>query len=146
MQSRAAQPYPHPEFAQDTRQAFHHAHTHIGAGSGGHWLKMAGVLSPLVIGELVKDPDKRWRYIRMAAVATALVSEGMYAHRIRQERGSLLFEIFGKAAEEGCSLRWLRHEQRIASERRRLSLHRPHSSVAQQHAPPRNPPRINMPI
>ena len=67
-------------------QAFRNPHTHIGAGSAGHWLKMAGVLSPLLIGELVKDPDKRWRYIRLAAVATALVSEGMYAHRIQQER------------------------------------------------------------
>jgi hypothetical protein len=25
---------------------------------------MAGILAPLVIGELVKGPDKKWRYIR----------------------------------------------------------------------------------
>jgi hypothetical protein len=85
MYPRAAQPYLPPDNVPE-RQAFQHAHTHIGAGSGGHWLKMAGVLSPLVIGELVKDPEKRWRYIRLAAVATALVSEGLYAHRIQQER------------------------------------------------------------
>ena len=47
---------------------------------------MAGILSPLVIGELVKDPDKRWRLIRCAAVATALVSEGLYTHRVSQWR------------------------------------------------------------
>ena len=85
MNPRPAQPYQPPAYAPE-RQPFQHAHTHIGAGSGGHWLKMAGVLSPLLIRELVHDPDKRWRYIRIAAVATALVSEGMYAHRIQQER------------------------------------------------------------
>jgi hypothetical protein len=26
-----------------------------------HWAKMAGILAPLVIGELLKDPDKKWR-------------------------------------------------------------------------------------
>jgi len=81
------QPYiTQPEIASAERQAFQRARTHIGAGSAGHWLKMAGVLSPLLIGELVKDAEKRWRWIRIAAVATALVSEGMYAHRIQQER------------------------------------------------------------
>lgn len=30
------------------RQEFHHARTHMGAGSAGHWIKMAGILSPLV--------------------------------------------------------------------------------------------------
>jgi hypothetical protein len=65
------------------RQAFHNPHTSYGAG---HWVKTAGILAPLVIGEFVKDPDQRWRFIRIAAVATALVSEGLYTHRIRKER------------------------------------------------------------
>jgi hypothetical protein len=56
------------------RQQFHNPHTSM--GSAGHWIKTAGILAPLIIGELVKDADKRWRYIRMASVATALVSEG----------------------------------------------------------------------
>jgi hypothetical protein len=47
---------------------------------------MAGILSPLIIGELVKDSDKRWRYIRLAGVATALLSEGLYTHRVTQRR------------------------------------------------------------
>ena len=47
---------------------------------------MAGILSPLIIGELVKDADKRWRWIRIASVTTALVSEGLHAQRISQER------------------------------------------------------------
>ena len=47
---------------------------------------MAGILSPLIIGELVKDADKRWRWIRIASVATALVSEGFHTQRLMQER------------------------------------------------------------
>jgi hypothetical protein len=55
-------------------------------GAAGHWIKTAGILAPLVIGEFVKDPDKRWRYVRLASVATALVSEAMWTNRIRKER------------------------------------------------------------
>jgi len=55
-------------------------------GAAGHWIRMGGIMAPLVIGEVINDPEKRWRWIRIAAVATALVSEGMYAHRIQQER------------------------------------------------------------
>ena len=69
--------------SQMPRQAFHNPHTSYGVG---HWVKTAGILAPLVIGELVKDPDQRWRFIRIAAVATALLSEGMYTHHIRKER------------------------------------------------------------
>jgi len=47
---------------------------------------MAGILAPLVIGELVKGPDKKWRYIRLASVATAVVSQEMWGSRIKRER------------------------------------------------------------
>lgn len=70
----------------EPRQEFHRAHSHIGAGSAGHWIKMAGILSPLIIGELVKDSEKRWRLIRIASVATALAAEGMHTHRLMCER------------------------------------------------------------
>lgn len=66
------------------RQAFHHPHTSLGAA--GHWVREAGILAPLVIGEFVKDADKRWRYIRMASVATALLSEALWTSRIHRER------------------------------------------------------------
>jgi hypothetical protein len=52
----------------------------------GHWVRTAGILAPLVIGEIVKDPDRKWRFIRITSVAMALVSEGMHAHRIQRER------------------------------------------------------------
>jgi hypothetical protein len=88
MQPRAAQPgkYNDPSPQWQQFHQFHRAHTSIGAGSAGHWIKMAGILSPLVIGELVKDSDKRWRWIRIASVATALISEGIHTQRLMQER------------------------------------------------------------
>jgi hypothetical protein len=52
----------------------------------GHWVRTAGILSPLIIGELVKDPEKKWRFIRITSVAVALISEGLHAHRIQRER------------------------------------------------------------
>jgi hypothetical protein len=36
--------------------------------------------------KFVKDIDKRMRYIRIAAVVTALVPEGLYTSRARRER------------------------------------------------------------
>ena len=86
MTAESIQPYSVPEALPEftSRQCFRQAHSSLGAA--GHWIKMGGIMAPLVIGELVKDPDKRWRWIRIASVATALVSEGLYTHRIAEER------------------------------------------------------------
>ena len=65
-------------------KAFHNPRTSMGAA--GHWIREAGILAPLVISECVKDADRRWRYIRMASVVTALFSEGLYTARIHRER------------------------------------------------------------
>ena len=65
------------------RQPFHKPHTALGVA---HWIKTLGILSPLVIGELVKDPERKWRFIRIASVSMALISEGLYTHRIQRER------------------------------------------------------------
>ena len=70
------------ERLREHHRAFSRSHVQMGA----HWLKTAGILAPLVIHEFVKDPDKKWRYIRLASVATALVSEGMWQHRLQRER------------------------------------------------------------
>jgi hypothetical protein len=69
---------------QAHRQSFHHPRTSLGAT--GHWIKTLGILSPLVIGEFVKDPEQRWRLIRMASVVTALVSEAFWTAKIHRER------------------------------------------------------------
>jgi hypothetical protein len=86
MEARAPQPHKsdtHPADQPD-RQSFQHAYTSIGAA--GHWIRTAGILAPLIIGEFVKDAEKRWRWTRISAVATALISEGFYTQRIQQER------------------------------------------------------------
>ncbi|MGJ5813606.1 hypothetical protein [Paludibaculum fermentans] len=70
----------HEEHAN--RQQFNRPRTSMGAA--GHWIHMAGLFAPIVIGELVKDADKRWRYVRLASVGTALAYEA--AHTIREQQ------------------------------------------------------------
>jgi hypothetical protein len=70
--------------ARPERQAFCKPRTSHGATS--HWVRTAGLLAPLLIGEFVEDADKRWRWIRISSVATALISEAMWTHKIKQER------------------------------------------------------------
>jgi hypothetical protein len=66
------------------RQQFHHPRTSLGAA--GHWIHLAAVAAPLVIGEVIKDPDKRWRALRLASVAAALASEAVWTHRLSKDR------------------------------------------------------------
>jgi hypothetical protein len=70
--------------ASHFRQPYYRAHTTLGAT--GHWVKTAGILAPLVIAEFIKDPEQKWRAIRIASVATALISEAMWTQKIRKER------------------------------------------------------------
>jgi hypothetical protein len=35
---------------------------------------------------VVKDNEQRWRWIRIASVATALLAEGFYTRRVLQQR------------------------------------------------------------
>jgi len=49
---------------QKERRCFHRSHTHLLAA-----------LTPLVIGEFVKDPEKKWRWIRIGAIVAAVVGE-----------------------------------------------------------------------
>jgi len=42
-------------------------------------VRTGGILAPLIIGEFVKDPDKKWKAIRLSAVAAAVISEALYA-------------------------------------------------------------------
>jgi hypothetical protein len=76
----------HPEtpIRPSCRQAFHHPHTSV--GSAGHWVKTAGILSPLLIGEMIKDPEQQWRWIRISAVATAVLSQALWTNKIHKER------------------------------------------------------------
>lgn len=63
------------------KKAFRHASNSLGfAGVVGHMVRTGGILAPLIIGEFVKDPDKKWKAIRLTAVAAAVISEALYAH------------------------------------------------------------------
>jgi len=72
--------------AHPPRQAFHHPHTSLGVA--GHWLKTVGILSPLIIGEFIKDPATKWRAVRIVSLGTVLLSEAMWANRVRKDRDS----------------------------------------------------------
>jgi hypothetical protein len=72
--------------AHPPRQAFHHPHTSFGVA--GRWLKTAGILSPLIIGEFIKDPAKKWRAVRIVSLATVLLSEALWANRVKKDRES----------------------------------------------------------
>ena len=73
-----------PRAPHQPKAAFHRPHTSLGATA--HFVRTAGLLAPLIIGELVEDTQKRWRYIRIASIATALISEGMWTSKIKRER------------------------------------------------------------
>ena len=77
---------PRATFADATyrRQAFHHPRTSLGAA--GHWVHLLGVAAPVVIGEVITDPNNRWRAMRLAAVGTALLSEAAWTLRLMKER------------------------------------------------------------
>lgn len=81
---QGAHPYPSNRGGSAHRQAYHKPHTSLGAT--GHWIREAGILAPLVISEFVKDPETKWRYVRMASIATALLSEGLWTAKIHKER------------------------------------------------------------
>jgi hypothetical protein len=73
-----------PDFPAE-HKTFSHGSAKVGAAAhvrpsraGQHYLHMALLAAPLVIGELVHDSQKRWRYIRLCSLVGALLTEGMY--------------------------------------------------------------------
>jgi hypothetical protein len=67
-----------------SRQAFHHPRTSL--CSAGHWFNLVGLIAPLVIGELIKDPDARWRAIRISAIITAALSGTFWRNQVKHRR------------------------------------------------------------
>jgi hypothetical protein len=76
----------HARFQEEpiARQAFHRPRNSL--GSAAHYIREAGILAPLVISELVPDPQTKWNYIKMASLITALFSQGMWTARVHSER------------------------------------------------------------
>lgn len=58
------------------RQAFNHPHTSLGVA--GHIVHMAGVFVPVLVGELIADPLKYKKAVRLASIGTALAYEVLY--------------------------------------------------------------------
>jgi hypothetical protein len=85
-QRRTGQEHVRPadDIPQRPRQVFNSPHTSLGAV--GHWVYLAGVMAPLLIGEFIPDPAKRWRAARIASIVTALTYEGLYTVREAKRR------------------------------------------------------------
>jgi hypothetical protein len=84
MSPQDLQPYQHEERDRDRhypRPAHHHYRSPVG-----HWTRTLGALAPLVITELVPEPRKQIRFIRIASVALAAISEMTYAYQLNKER------------------------------------------------------------
>ncbi len=71
-------------YAQAARHAIRHPKTSLGAA--GHWIHILSVAAPLVIAEMIKDPDKKWRALRVASVGGALLSEAAWTLKISHDR------------------------------------------------------------
>jgi hypothetical protein len=103
---------PRSHYEGGARQAFHHSHSSLGAvhhprgslGAAGHWIHLLSVAAPLVIGEVVKDADTRWRALRGVSVGAALLSEAVWTYRISQDRKK---DEEARAALKSCEERSL---------------------------------------
>jgi len=82
MESRP--PQPHHNEPRD-REPEYPRHSHHHPSAIGHWTRTIGALVPLVVGEVVKEPDKRWRFIRIASVALAVINEASYAYQVQKD-------------------------------------------------------------
>jgi hypothetical protein len=91
------------QYAPDSyaqKKAFRHASNSLGfAGMAGHLVRTGGILVPVIIGEFIKDPDKKWQAIRLSAVAAAVISEALYAHHHFKEKQACREEHAGRDEE-----------------------------------------------
>lgn len=63
-----------------------HRRSESAEGEIGHWVRTAALLAPVVVSEFVKDPEQKLRFIRIASVAAAVLSEGMHTHKTFRDR------------------------------------------------------------
>jgi len=84
-------------YAQATKRTIHHPHSSLGAT--GHWIHILSVAAPLVIAEAIKDPEKKWKALRLASVGAALLSEAAWTLRLSHDRRR---EEESRAALEDC--------------------------------------------
>ena len=101
---------PRTNYQDGGRQAFRHSRTSVGAvhhphnslGAAGHWIHLLTVAAPLVIAEAIKDPDKKWRALRLASVGGAVLSEAAWTLKIAHDKKK---NEEARAALESCEER-----------------------------------------
>jgi len=71
-------------YSSQNKQAFHHSHSSRGAT--GHWIHILSVAAPLVIGELIKSPENKWRAMRLVSVGAAIASEAAWSLRLSKDK------------------------------------------------------------
>lgn len=76
----------HSKWQDKERHRRSHRRSPAATDEIGHWVRTAGILAPLIIGEFVKDPERKWRFIRITSVAAAILSEGLHSHKAYRER------------------------------------------------------------
>jgi len=84
-------------YAQAARRSFQRPHTSLGAP--GHLLHVAMVAAPLIITNLIEDPQKKWKALALVPVIGGLASELMWTARIAQQKHN---EKEARAALEDC--------------------------------------------
>jgi hypothetical protein len=70
----------HPAHAQ----GFQHAHMSLGVA--GHLVHMGAMLFPVLAAELIPDAEKHRKAVRIGAIATTVLYEGLYTMREAQRR------------------------------------------------------------
>jgi hypothetical protein len=88
----------HTKWQEKEHHRRNHRRPQTVEGEIGHWVRTAGILAPLIIGEFVKDPDRKWRFIRITSVAAAILSEGLHSHKAYRQRES------DREALEACAI------------------------------------------
>jgi hypothetical protein len=53
----------------DLKEPMHKSRVFVGS-----LIHVRGAIAPLIIGEVVMDPEKRWRFIRISAAVTAVAA------------------------------------------------------------------------
>lgn len=71
------------------RHGFYEPHTVLGVLA--HWVGLAGTMAPIVIGELVADPAKSRKWVRLSAVGSTVAFQALHTvrellHRKEQEK------------------------------------------------------------
>lgn len=67
------------------RRSRHHKPRAV-EGDIGDLTRTGAMLAPLIISEVVKAPEDRLRFIRIASVAAAILSAGLHAHKNYKDR------------------------------------------------------------